>query len=114
MIEEAGITTVILSNIPELSASVSVPRIAAIEYPCGKALGQPGDIQGQTAVLRDTLHALAEIDSPGGIHHLPYEWPEAIPYEPEIDPPPIVEYIKRHPWDLFKLMSRDVPEKYQV
>ncbi|MGW8251463.1 MAG: hypothetical protein ACWGO1_12535 [Anaerolineales bacterium] len=114
VIEAAGIPTILLSNIPELSAAVSAPRIAAIEYPCGRAFGLPGDVQGQTAVLHDTLRALVEIETPGGIRHLPYIWPESVPYEPEIDPPPIVEYIKRHPWDLPRLMSRNIPDKYRV
>jgi hypothetical protein len=113
-IEAAGISTILLSNIPELSAAVSAPRIAAIEYPCGQTLGQPGDEQGQTAVLRDTLRALVEIKEPGGRYDLPYTWPEEAPYKPESDPPPIVEYIKRHPWDLPHLLTRNIPDKYRV
>lgn len=27
--------------------------------------------------------------------------------------PPITRYLKRHPWDLQKFMSRQVPEKYR-
>lgn len=113
-IEAAGIPTIILSNIPDLTASVSVPRIAAIEYPCGRTLGLPRDVEGQTAVLRDTLHALVEIEKPGEIRHLPYRWPESADQKPELKPPPIAEYLKRHPWDLRRLINRDIPEKYHV
>jgi len=59
--------------VPDLTASVGVPRIAAIEYPLGRTLGQPGDAAGQTAVLRAVLQALGEIDTPGSIRHLPFK-----------------------------------------
>ena len=73
-IEAAGFTTIILSPIADLTASLSVPRVAAIEYPCGRTFGQPGDAAGQMAVLRATLDALAAIDAPGAVVNLPFEW----------------------------------------
>jgi D-proline reductase (dithiol) PrdB len=110
-LEAAGLTTITLSNIPDLTASVSVPRIAAIEYPLGRTLGRPGNAEGQRAVLRATLQALEEMDTPGSIKHLPFEWPEpprkAHSHPPE--PPPIAKYLQRHPWHLPKLLSREVP-----
>jgi D-proline reductase (dithiol) PrdB len=111
-IEAAGMSTIILSNIPDLTAAVSVPRMAAIEYPFGRTLGQPGDRDGQMAVLRATLQALQEIDMPGGVRHLPFEWPEPPDQARarDVAPPPIVGYLVRHPWQLPRLLSRDVPE----
>ena len=41
-IEAAGISTISLSMMPELTQSVGVPRIAAIEHPFGLTLGLPG------------------------------------------------------------------------
>ena len=96
---------------PEITTSVSVPRAAAIEFPLGRSLGQPGDTSGQLAVLRATIAALENIDEPGGVVHLPFEWVEA----PSADngehptPPPIVGHILRHPWQLPRLLNRDVP-----
>ncbi len=111
-IEQAGITTITLSNIPELTASVSAPRIAAIEYPFGRTVGQPGDREGQTAVLEATLRAVEKMDTPGDVRHLPFEWPEpakkAQGHPPQ--PPPIVGLLKRRPWLVPKLISRDVPQ----
>ncbi len=98
---------------PDLTASVGVPRIAAIEYPLGRTLGQPGDAAGQMAVLRAVLQALGEIGMPGGIRHLPFEWPEP-PKQVHNHPPqepPIAAYLKRNPWFLPKLLYRDVPSK---
>jgi len=94
-----------------LTASVCVPRIAAIEYPLGRTLGQPCDDDGQKAVLEATLQALESIQTPGEIVHLPFEWPEApknvktkMPEEP-----PIARYLARNPWFLPRLLSRNVP-----
>ena len=110
-IEAAGITTITLSNIPDLTAAVSAPRVAAIEYPFGHTVGRPGDAAGQMAVLRATLQSASEIDTPGEVRHLPFEWPEspkkAISHPPE--PPPIAKYLTLRPWLIPRLLSRDIP-----
>ena len=104
-------TTITLSNIPDLTASVSAPRIAAIEYPLGRTVGRPGDAEGQRAVLAATFRAVDEIDTPGGIVHLPFEWPEP-PKQARThpaEPPPIARHLQRHPWQIPNLLSRKVP-----
>jgi hypothetical protein len=63
------------------------------------------------AVLEATLQALETIHAPGGIVHLPFEWPES-PREVKNDPPespPIARYLARNPWFLPRLLSRNVP-----
>jgi len=110
-IEAAGITGITLSNIPDLTAAVGVPRIAAIEYPFGRIMGQPGDSAGQRAVLQAVLAAVTEMKVPGRIKHLPFEWPETAK-ETQIhptEPPPIVGHLIRHIWYLPRLLSRNVP-----
>lgn len=91
--------------------AVSVPRLAAIEYPFGQIMGKPGDKDGQRAVLMAALEAVEEMRTPGSVRHLPFEWPgtrkEALAQPPV--PPPIVGYLKWHPWELPRLFSRDVP-----
>ncbi len=92
---------------------MSVPRIAAIEYPLGRTFGQPGDREGELAVLRATLRALETIDRPGGVECLPFTWPEP-PEKVQGHPPqepPIVSYLKRHPWDLSRLLKREPPDR---
>jgi hypothetical protein len=115
-IEAAGISTITLSSIPDLTAAVSVPRLAAIEQPLGYLLGQPGDQEGQTAVLRSTLHALAEMTRPGSVIHLPFEWPASARRLSARPPqaPPIGRYLLRHPWHIPNLFSRDVPAAQRV
>lgn len=110
-LEAAGFTTISLTPVPDLTASVSVPRIAAIEYPLGRTLGQPCDAAQQMAVLEATLQALESIQTPGEIVHLPFEWPEAfktVRNEPP-EPPPIARYLTRNPWFLPRLFNRNIP-----
>jgi D-proline reductase (dithiol) PrdB len=112
-LEAAGFTTITLTPVPDLTASVSVPRIAAIEYPLGRSLGQPCDAAGQKAVLEATLRALETIQTPGEIVHLPFEWPEApkeVLSQSHVDPP-IGRYLASHPWQLPRLLSRNVPSR---
>jgi len=111
-IEEAGISTIALSCIPDLTASVSAPRVAGVEYPPGLALGKPGDREGQMAVFRATLQTLAEISTPGEVRRLPFEWPDPPKQsrnEPP-EPPPIAKHLIRHPWQLPRLLSRNPPQ----
>ena len=102
-----------LSNIPELTASVSVPRLVGIEHPFGQLMGKPGDSERQRAVLRGALEALEEISTPGSVKHLPFEWngtAKEANAHPE-EPPPIVGHLKRNPWHLPRLLSRNVPQQ---
>ena len=109
-IEAAGFSTICLSNIPDLTAAVSVPRIAAIEHPFGQNVGRAGDGATHLAVLRATLGALAEIQAPGTVVHLPFEWPESAEAEHPDPPPPIVDYLMKHPLQVMKLIRRQIPE----
>lgn len=115
-IEAAGFSTITLSSIPDLTSAVGAPRLAAIEYPLGYLLGQPGDAQGQTAVLRATLQALAGMTKPGSVSHLPFEWPESAPRLISRPPktPPISRYLMRHPWQIPNFFARRVPTAQQT
>jgi hypothetical protein len=112
-IEAAGFPTITLSIIADLTASVSAPRIVAIEHPFSLTMGYPGDNETQMAVLRATLQALVEMDEPGEVRHLPFEWPEHLA---DVDagppePPPITSYLLKHPLQFKKLLKREFPEE---
>lgn len=105
-------STITLSTIADFTAAVGAPRVAAIEYPLGQPLGKPGDSQGQKAVLSAALKALEEIQEPGEVVDLPFEWPEPprkVRSHPR-KPPPIVKLIKRRPWLLARFISGAIPE----
>ena len=112
-LEEAGFSTITLSHIPDLTASTGVPRLAAIERPGGGNFGLPGDPIGQLAVLRATLEALMMIQRPGEVVNLSFAWqePETVLNLHPLQPTPITQYIKRHVWDLPRLLRRDPPDR---
>jgi hypothetical protein len=106
-------TTITLSWIPDLTASVGVPRLAAIEAPGGCNVSLPGDHERQMAVLRATLQALAGMSTPGSVKQLPFAWQEPVEklniHPPQ--PPPISQYLVRHIWALPRFMRRDPPDR---
>lgn len=78
---------------PEFHREVGIPRVAAIEFPYGRPVGQVGDIEGQRRVLLETLSYMEMADSPGRIYHLPFTWPEE-PKHTKWHPPEISPIIK--------------------
>lgn len=71
--ETAGFTTICLTPVPDLTASVSMPRLVAIEYPLGRTLGQPAEASVQMAALEIPMQVLETINTPGEIVQLPFE-----------------------------------------
>lgn len=114
-IEAAGMSTITLSPMPDWTAAMGVPRLVGIEHPLGVTVGHPGDVATQTAVLRDTLQALVEIDEPGQVRYLPYKWEEK-PGDPDLHPdppPPITGAIMRRPWLFRNLLNGNIPDSDQ-
>lgn len=96
---------------PELTASTGAPRIAAVEHPFGLTVGLPGDAAGQSAVLRATLQALATISVPGSVVDLQFVWnDDATLNTLPPQPPPIVSYLRRHPWAIPRFFNRTPPD----
>jgi D-proline reductase (dithiol) PrdB len=111
-IEAAGISTLTLTMLPAFTRVIGTPRVAGIAYPFGRPLGQPGDAEGQMAVLRSMLRALELIPTPGGAVQLPFVWPEppARARGALKEPPPIGQLLQHKPWLFFKFMAGDLPQ----
>ena len=95
-----------------MTHAVGAPRVVGIEYPFGMQLGSPGDRDTQLAVLRATLQALETMQTPGEVVHLPFEWAlsdEETNASPPV-PPPITQYLQKHPMQVIKLIRRDIPD----
>ena len=56
---------------PEFHREIGIPRVAAIEYPYGRPVGQVNDVEGQRMVLREALSFMEKADHPGEVCHLP-------------------------------------------
>jgi hypothetical protein len=110
--EVAGLSTACLSNVPDLTVAVGVPRVVALEYPFARTLGNPGDVDGQMAILRATLRAVSAMERPGSVEHLPLRWqgPGSPSQSHPPVPPPIATYLKRHPWHIPNFVTRQIPE----
>ncbi len=78
---------------PEFHREVGIPRVAAIEYPFGRPVGQVHDSDGQRRVLLETLRFLEKTQTPGEVTHLPFSWPED-PKQTQWHPPQISPIVK--------------------
>jgi hypothetical protein len=92
-LEEDGISTVTLTMTPEFHREIGIPRVAAIEYPYGRTIGQVDDAEGQRNVLREALLVLENAQKAGQVFHLPFTWPED-PKDTKWHPPEISPIVK--------------------
>jgi len=90
---------------PEFNREIGIPRVAAIEYPYGRTVGQVGDVDGQRQVLLKALSFLENAVSPGEECHLPFTWPEA-PKHAKWQPPEISPIIKLFLDDIKKMGAK--------
>ena len=58
LIEKAGIPTVSISLLLEVTANVAPPRVLVVDRPLGYPLGYPNDVRTETAILRAALALL--------------------------------------------------------
>jgi hypothetical protein len=72
-IEEAGISTVSVSILRDVTEKVKPPRTVFLRWPFGHPLGEPGNVAQQLTILHDAFELLYAA-SPGEIRHLPYPW----------------------------------------
>jgi len=73
-IEESGIPTIIIAALPPVVRQSGTPRAVAPLVPMGANAGAPKDVEMQYNICKDSLLKLVEIDSPGKIIPLPYEY----------------------------------------
>ena len=112
----AGISTITVTSIPDLTASAGAPRIIAVERPLGYLFGMPGDLAGLRQFLITALKELEKMRVPGSEKHISEEWITRDDLE-KIDPPsppPILEHLKRNPLQIRSLFNRQVPEEYRM
>ena len=74
-LEAAGLSTVLVTNMPFWAERVGVPRTLAVEFPFGHTLGQSRDTAQQMRVIREALEVLETAEAPGVIVHSPETWP---------------------------------------
>ena len=113
-IEKAGFSTISLANVPDFTVATCAPRIAAIERPFGRVVGEPGDREGQMVVVRGALEALKGIEQPGEVVDLQFSWDGKQVTDADVPPPPITTYLMKHMRQALRFMRRDIPEEFRV
>ena len=73
-LESAGISTVALSTVREVTEQVRVPRPLFINFPFGRTLGPAHAVALQRSIVDDMVAALETMDRPGRLKVLPYTW----------------------------------------
>jgi hypothetical protein len=79
IIEAAGVATVSMTTMPEITLGVGVPRAAQVRFPLGTPFGEPGERDVQRAILLDALSLIWEATAPGYVYRLPYRWRRGLP-----------------------------------
>ncbi|HLV00451.1 MAG TPA: glycine/sarcosine/betaine reductase selenoprotein B family protein [Acidobacteriota bacterium] len=74
IIEDAGIATISITLCRDITERIGVPRAAHYRFPFGFTLGETNEEAVQLRILKDLLRSVREIEEPGVIVDLPYEW----------------------------------------
>ena len=74
MVEESGIPTISMGNMPDRMACIKPPRVLQVKFARGSMFGEPGNVGRQRRILLDALDALQTMTEPGEIRELPYQW----------------------------------------
>jgi len=74
-LEKAGISTVLVTNMPFWAEKTGVPRTLAVEFPFGHTLGQSKNQDQQLRIITQALTVLETGNNPGVIIHSPEKWP---------------------------------------
>ncbi len=95
--ETAGLSTILVSQIPYLVETVGAPRTLAVEFPLGHTLGQPQNIPQQREVLIQALGVLESAKEPGTVIHSEEVWPvpqkEALKGWQPKEPSPLIKMM---------------------
>ena len=115
LFEGAGLSTVLVTNMPYWAEKVGAPRTLAVEFPFGLILGQPRNKAQQLRVIEAALKVLETAEEAGTIVHFQEKWPE--PAKEAIEkchpetPPPIMDQMARHMLSFFKGIRRGRKQK---
>lgn len=73
-IENAGIPTISITHLADLSEKVRIPRALHLRFPLGRSFGRAGEQDLQRKILLDAIYYLREVTVPETIIKLPYKW----------------------------------------
>jgi hypothetical protein len=97
IIEAAGITTVIVTMLPDIAERFRLPRIVAVEFPFGHPFGMPHDRGMQRIAGLAALSLYEQRDLPARIDVpivWPVDWKVAYKEWQPKEAAPVVTYLK--------------------
>ncbi|MEK7215754.1 MAG: hypothetical protein AAB289_09200 [Chloroflexota bacterium] len=74
MLENHGMSTVVVNLNREQPERIKPPRALVLRYPYGQPFGMPGDSDQQRVIVEDALALLSNALEPGTIIEAPYRW----------------------------------------
>ncbi len=112
LFEKAGLSTVLVTNMPFWAERIGVPRTLGVEFPFGHTLGRPHDRAQQRRVIRQALQLLEGAHEPGEVRHFQERWPasqeEGLRASHPETPPPITGQMGRHIGSFLRGLRRGI------
>jgi D-proline reductase (dithiol) PrdB len=98
-LEQQGLSTILVTNMPFWAEKIGVPRTLAVEFPFGHILGEPNNVEQQMRLIRQALNMLESADKPGQILHSKEMWPVPTDdafkdWQPE-KPSPVISHMSK-------------------
>ena len=110
LFEAAGMSTVMVTNMPYWAEKIGVPRALGVEMPFGHILWKTGDREGQRGIILEALDLLSTATEPGAVLHYAARWPgppdEAAQAALPADPPPIMGQMGKHIGNFLRNLRR--------
>nr|WP_240377589.1 hypothetical protein [Bacillus piscicola] len=73
-VEKAGIATISITHLLDLTKKVGVPRALHLRFPLGRSFGDAHRKDLQKQIVTDLLEAIQTIREPRTVRELPYRW----------------------------------------
>lgn len=73
-IEEAGISTIVVTMMPFWTEKLGTPRTLGVEFPFGHPIGRARGRDGQRSVIRRALNSLRDGNASGMLEHFDQPW----------------------------------------
>ena len=58
----------------QVAERIRPPRVAAVRFPFGRPMGEPGNAEQHRVIAEDALRVLETATEPGSLVSLPYRW----------------------------------------
>lgn len=73
-VEKAGIATISITHLPELTEKVDPPRALHLKFPLGRSFGAANRSDLQRKIVLDMLNSIVDMDETEKIRKLSYRW----------------------------------------